>query len=223
MKQSLVNRFVDGVQEMKKKIFRRTDLGNEELRSRSLNLSKEEQFLLLSIDGRVDEDMLTQQFAQDGVGGLALALEDLQQKKLIEILSEVGGVAKGNVNIVSSLSDGAEDFFSSSLNPFQGGSGLVVDTKTNSMRSMRHRKNKIQSEIDVDFYVPLEGADSEVEDKRRVRLQKLVEVYPNPAQKKKKRKKPATPPPENKWFLRVYVGLILGGIIAVVFAIAYSR
>lgn len=200
------------------KVFRRTIVGDCEIRDRNLSLSKVEQTVLLSVDGEASYLQLAQRFESKESAEFEMAMDGLLRQGLIEPL-EVPSLHSHTDLLKADISGfEAEDFFSSSGDPMHSGSGLVVDTRNNTMRSVNAKKSKLDDSLEVDLFIPLGEADGDGRKSKRV--QKLVEVYPDPSkQKRKKRRKRKELPPENKWIMRAYLGLVGVGIFAVFVAI----
>lgn len=191
-------------------IFRRSESGDQEIRERKLKLAKMEQIALVSVDGVSTVEVLLAQF--DGQAKLEFqqALASLCKQALIDPLAQLhmGG---GHASV-------DDEFFTSSMEGLDSGSGLVVDTHSNSMRSVRGKLEPAEDEVDL--FIPLEGPATSKSSKTK-RVKKLVEVYPEPKPRKKKRKKKELPP-ENKWIMRAYIGLVVLGVIAIVIAVLMS-
>lgn len=183
-------------------IFKRTDAGDQEIRERALQLAKMDQIVLVSVDGASTVEVMLAPFDVDARNSFRDSVKSLLSLGLIEALARLD-MGAGDPT--------TDDFFSSSMGGVESGSGLVVDTRNNSVRSVRQRLKQ----DDVDLFIPLDG--EEIPDKSK-RVKKLVEVYPAPKAQKKKRKK-VPPPPQNKWVLRVYAALVVLGLVAVVAAI----
>lgn len=197
------------------KIFRRTIVGDCEIRDRNLPLSKIEQTVLLSVDGEASYLQLGQSFEIKESTEFEMAMDSLLRQGLIEPM-EVPSLNSHTDLLKADISSyEAEDFFSSSGDSMHSGSGLVVDTRNNTMRSVNAKKAKMDDSIEVDLFIPLgDGVD-----RKQKRMQKLVEVYPDPSkQKRKKRRKHKESPPENKWIMLTYLSLIGLGVFAVLVA-----
>lgn len=195
-------------------------MGDSEIRERSLPLTKTEQTVLVSVDGEASYLQLSQQFEEREFAEFEMAMVSLLQKGLIEPM-EVPAL-NSHTDLLKADIAGfeAEDFFSSSGDPMHSGSGLVVDTRSNTMRSVNAKKAETD-DAEVDLFIPL--ADEDAGGRKKKRMQKLVEVYPDPSkQKRKKRRKRAAPPPENKWIFRAYLALIGLGLIAVLAAVLFA-
>jgi hypothetical protein len=177
-----------------------------------------EQTVLLSVDGEASYMQLAQGFELKESAEFEMAMDSLLRQGLIEPL-EVPSLHSHTDLLKADISGfEAEDFFSASGDPMHSGSGLVVDTRNNTMRSVNAKKSKLDDSLEVDLFIPLGEADGDGRKSKRV--QKLVEVYPDPSkQKRKKRRKRKEAPPENKWIMRTYLGLVGAGIFAVVVAI----
>lgn len=200
------------------KVFRRTIVGDCEIRDRNLPLSKIEQTVLLSVDGEASYLQLSQRFEQKESAEFEMAMDSLLRQGLIEPMEVLPLSSHTDLLKADISSFEAEDFFSSSGDPMHSGSGLVVDTRSNTMRSVNVKKTKADDSLEVDLFIPLTDGDGV--DRKSKRMQKLVEVYPDPSkQKRKKRRKRKELPPENKWVMRVYLGLIGAGVFAVFVAV----
>lgn len=182
-------------------LFKRSESGEKEIRERALQLSKMEQLVLVSVDGVSTVDSLVQPFDDGARADFRLSLENLLAKNLVEAVARLD--AGNSVN---------DDFFSSSMGGVESGSGLVVDTKNNSMRSVRRK----QASDEVDLFIPL-GEEEKTSRKKRVK--KLVEVYPAP-RVVKKRKKKLKKGPENRLLVGVYLALIGVGLVVILIAIS---
>ncbi|WMW80667.1 hypothetical protein RF679_18815 [Undibacterium cyanobacteriorum] len=183
-------------------IFKRTEAGDQEIRERALQLAKMDQIVLVSIDGVSTVELMLAPFDVDARNKFRESVKSLLGLGLIEALARLD---------MGSGDPTSDDFFSSSMGGVESGSGLVVDTKSNSVRSVRQRSKQ----DDVDLFIPLDG--EEIPDKSK-RVKKLVEVYPAPKRQKKKRKK-SVAPPQNKWVLRAYIALLGLGLVVVIAAI----
>lgn len=199
------------------KIFRRTIVGDCEIRDRNLPLSKIEQTVLLSVDGEASYLQLGQSFEIKESTEFEMAMNNLLRQGLIEPM-EVPSLNSHTDLLKADISSyEAEDFFSSSGDSMHSGSGLVVDTRNNTMRSVNAKKAKMDDSIEVDLFIPL--GDGDGADRKQKRMKRLVEVYPDPSkQKRKKRRKRKESPPENKWIMRTYLSLIGLGVFAVLVA-----
>lgn len=203
------------------KIFRRTIVGDSEIRERTLTLTRTEQTVLLSVDGEASFLRLSQHFAVGESAEFEMAMDSLLRKGLIEPLEEVAFHSHTDLLKAEIAGFETEDFFSSTGNGLHTGSGLVVDTRNNSVRSVNGRRGALKGSDEVDLFIPLAG--EELGGRKKKRMQKLVEVYPDPSkQKRSKRRKRAAAPPENKWFFRVYLALIAAGLLAVVVALLFA-
>lgn len=202
------------------KIFRRTIVGDSEIHERTLTLTRTEQTVLLSVDGEASFLQLSQHFAAGESAEFEMAMDSLLRKGLIEPL-EVAFDSHTDLLKAEIVGFETEDFFSSTGNGLHTGSGLVVDTRSNSIRSVNGRRSTSNGLDEVDLFVPLAG--EELGGSKKKRMQKLVEVYPDPSkQKRSKRRKRSTAPPENKLFFRVYMALIAAGLLAVVVALLFA-
>lgn len=211
--------------QFKENIFRRTELGEAEIRQRSLVLSRAEQVILLAIDGQLTYAELQMEFANDSSLEFEKVIDALQKKALIHVLaseSETSPPADVDSLSVQIENFDKEDFFSSSLDPLHSGSGLVVDTKANRMRSVNLKKKKQDSVYDVDIPLSLE-LDTSLRLKKEKRKSKLVQVFPEPDKPKKRRrsKRPKAPPP-SKWPMRIYMGLTGIGLLLVLIAVLFK-
>ncbi len=203
------------------KIFRRTIVGDSEIRERTLTLTRTEQTVLLSVDGEASFLQLSQRFAVGESAEFEMAMDSLLRKGLIEPLEELALDSHTDLLKAEIVGFETEDFFSSTGNGLHTGSGLVVDTRSNSIRSVNGRRSTSNGLDEVDLFIPLAG--EELGGSKKKRMQKLVEVYPDPSkQKRSKRRKRATAPPENKLFFRVYLALIAAGLLAVVVALLFA-
>ena len=101
-----------------------------------------EQLVLVSVDGVSTVDSLVQPF-DDGARHRDFACLLKTVQNLVEAVARLD--AGNSVN---------DDFFSSSMGGVESGSGLVVDTKNNSMRSVRK-----QASDEVDLFIPLGGEE----------------------------------------------------------------
>lgn len=183
-------------------IFRRTDAGDQEIRDRALKLAKMDQIVLVSVDGVSTVELMLAPFDVDARNSFRESVKSLLGLGLIEALARLD---------MGAGDPATDDFFSSSMGGVESGSGLVVDTRNNSVRSVRQRSKQDE----VDLFIPLNG--EEIPNKSK-RVKKLVEVYPAPKHPKKKRKK-VTPPPQNKWVLRACMALVILGLIVVASAV----
>lgn len=190
------------------KLFRRTALGDKEIRERTLPLSKVEQTVLVAVDGAANYQHLGKRFESEEQAEFAQAIESLLAKDLIELPSEVLGMSL----------ESSEDFFSSSLGSDNTASGLVVDSQAKSVRPLFKDKTRMP-EVEVDLLLPLELPAPGRDNKGRARVSKLVQVFPQPPAPKKKRRRKKEIVPENKWLMRAYLGLALVGGILVLAAV----
>jgi hypothetical protein len=203
------------------KLFRRTELGNAEVRERALKLNKFEQTLLISVDGETSVMALSKLFQATEIADFDAAIRHLQKNVLIEVVPDQAMREELNADLLrSSIEDfDSENFFSGSLRPMQTGSGLVVDTHANKMKSVNLKKRDFS--VHESFELSL-GLGDEVKDSKTKRLnKKLVQVFPEP-EKIKKRKRSSRKlevVPENKWKLRIYIGLIAGGVLLALFSL----
>ncbi|MBI1835474.1 MAG: hypothetical protein HYR92_06970 [Burkholderiales bacterium] len=193
--------------QFKDKIFQRTELGDKEIRERTLPLSKVEQTALVAIDGEANYQHLGKRFEVDEQAAFAQAMESLLAKRLIAIRDEVA-VTQVDVQ---------DDFFSSSLSGENAVSGVVVDTKSKTARI----KQKIHAlpKVELDLLLPLELPPPGRDNKGKSRVNKLVQVFPQPPAPKKKRRKKAQAASENKWLMRVYIGMAGLGLLLVLVAV----
>ncbi|MFA9275419.1 MAG: hypothetical protein ACEQSE_11160 [Candidatus Aquirickettsiella gammari] len=212
--------------QFKENIFRRTELGEAEIHQRSLVLSRAEQVVLLAVDGQSTYAELQMEFADDSSLEFDKIIDALQKKALIHVLtSESQTSPSADVDPVAAQIENfdKEDFFSSSLDPLHSGSGLVVDTRANLMRSVNLKKKdqekKQDSVYDVDIPLYLE-LDTNLRLEKEKRKSKLVQVFPDPDRPKKRRrsKRPKVPPP-SKWPMRIYMGLTGIGLFLVLVAV----
>lgn len=210
----------------KDSVFKRSKLGEEEIRLRGLGLSRAEQLVLLMIDGEKAFPQLQQEFAEDEAIELEVLLESLLAQFLIEVVvdnkSDIPFSSNSNLSAVQLDSFTQEEFFSSSLDPLSSlhsGSGLIVDTGANSMRSVNLRKKKPEEVDDVDIPLALE-LDTNLRLKNDKRKSKLVQVFPVPERpKKRRRSKRAMPLPVSKWPMRIYVFLTVIGVLLLLIAL----
>jgi hypothetical protein len=202
------------------KIFRRTELGDAEIRQRSLLLSNEEQMILLSIGGETKYADLKREFEKDEAIEFESGFAELLDKGLIVERRESSSVNKSDLTTAQIERFGSEEFFSSSMDPSNSGSGLVVDTRSNSMRSVNLRKKKQQESVyDVDIPLSLE-LDTNLRLKKSKRSSKLVQVFPDPsAPKKRRRSKRPKAPPVSKWQVWVYGGVAVFGVLMILIAL----
>lgn len=207
--------------QFKDKVFRRTELGNAEIRQRTLALSRPEQVVLLATNGDLTYAELEMEFANDSSIDFEKIVQSLVEKALIKAFAfdAVKKVEHTEVASISTDNFSSDDFFSSSLDPLHSGSGLVVDTKTKSVRSVNLKKKKQESVYDVDIPLSLE-LDTKLRLKKEKRQSKLVQVFPEPPKPKKRRrsKRPKTPP-MSKWPMRIYIGLTVIGLLLVAAAV----
>lgn len=205
------------------RLFRRTETGNAEVRERGQSLTKFEQTLLLSVDGELAYPDLSKLFESSELPDFERAINTLQEKALIEIVPDPKKEVDMHTDLLRSNIEefNSDDFFSGSLRPMQQGSGLVVDTHANKMKSVNLKKRDFS--VHESFELSL-GLGEEVKDKKAKRKNsKLVQVFPEPEKlnrsKKRSRSKRKEKPPENKWIFRAYVGLIVGGAFLALFSI----
>jgi hypothetical protein len=203
------------------KLFRRTELGNAEVRDRALNLNKFEQTLLISVDGETSVIELGKLFQATEISDFDAAIRNLQKKVLIEVVPDEAAKEEFGANLLRSSIDDfdSENFFSGSLRPMQTGSGLVVDTHANKMKSVNLKKRDFS--VHESFELSL-GLDDDDKDKKTKRLKKkLVQVFPEPekVKKRKRSRRKVEEVPENKWKLRIYIGLIAGGVLLALFSL----
>jgi hypothetical protein len=205
------------------RLFRRTETGNAEVRERGQSLTKFEQTLLLSVDGELAYPDLSKLFESSELPDFERAINTLQEKALIEIVPDPKKEADMHTDLLRSNIEefNSDDFFSGSLRPMQQGSGLVVDTHANKMKSVNLKKRDFS--VHESFELSL-GLGEEVKDKKAKRKNsKLVQVFPEPEKlnrtKKRSRSKRKEKPPENKWIFRAYVGLIVGGAFLALFSL----
>lgn len=205
------------------RLFRRTETGNAEVRERGQSLTKFEQTLLLSVDGELAYPDLSKLFESSELPDFERAINTLQEKALIEIVPDPKKEADMHTDLLRSNIEefNSDDFFSGSLRPMQQGSGLVVDTYANKMKSVNLKKRDFS--VHESFELSL-GLGEEVKDKKAKRKNsKLVQVFPEPEKlnrtKKRSRSKRKEKPPENKWIFRAYVGLIVGGAFLALFSL----
>lgn len=188
-------------------IFRRTESGDREIRERTLPLSKVEQTVLVAVDGETSYHRLGKHFEPEEQLVFEQAIESLLQKNLIAIHADV--ITEVNVQ---------DDFFSSSLSAENTASGLVVDTKAKSVKEVSGKKHQ-SPELEVDLLLPLELPSPGRDNRGKPRVNKLVQVFPQPPVPKKKRRRKTEPAPENKWLIRAYVGMVMVGALLVLFAL----
>jgi hypothetical protein len=203
----------------KDKIFRRTESGEAEIRQRSQSLSNAEQMVLLSVGGETKYADLKREFEKD---------EAIEFERSFSALLDKGFIVEAPVSSSFGNSDlthaqierfGSEEFFSSSMDPLSSGSGLVVDTRSNSMRSVNLKKKKQESVYDVDIPLSLE-LDTSLRLKKSKRSSKLVQVFPDPGvPKKRRRSKRPKVSPVSKWQMWVYGGLTVFGVLMILVAL----
>lgn len=211
---------------VKDSVFKRSKLGEEEIRLRGLGLSRTEQLVLLMIDGEKTFPQLQQEFADDDAIELEVLLESLLNQFLIEVVvdnkSDIPFSSSSNSSSVQLDGFDSEEFFSSSLDPLSplhSGSGLVVDTGARSMRSVNLRKKGQGDDCDVDIPLTLE-LDTNLRLKKDKRRSKLVQVFPVPEKpKRRRRSKRAEPPPVSKWPMRIYISLTVIGVLLLLIAL----
>ncbi len=189
------------------KTFRRTELGDKEIRERTLPLSKVEQTVLVAVDGETNYQRLGKRFELEEQLLFEQAIQSLLEKELIAARNEVASMSL----------DAPEDFFSSSLNSGASVSGLVVDTKAKSVRQVGNKKSQLPDDL-VDLLLPLELPPPGRDNRGRSRVSKLVQVFPQPPAPKKKRRRKAQLAPENRWLMRAYIGMAVTGTLLVLVA-----
>lgn len=203
----------------KDKIFRRTKAGELEIRQRSLSLSNSEQVVLLSIGGEAKFADLKREFEKDEAIEFERSFSSLLDKGLIVEGGESLSFNSFNPRVVQEQKFSSEEFFSSSMDPLSSGSGLVVDTRSNSMRSVNLKKKKQESVYDVDIPLSLE-LDTSLRLKKSKRSSKLVQVFPDPdVPKKRRRSKRPKAPPVSKWQMWVYGGVTVFGVLMILVAL----
>lgn len=208
--------------QFKDEVFRRTEIGDAEIRQRSLSLSKAEQTLLLSVDGEHSFHELKREFAQDTSLDFQKTWDSLLSKDLITHQPRASLLNNSDLMAAQIEQFNSEEFFSSSMDPLHSGSGLVVDTRSNSMRSVNLKKKKQESVYDVDIPLSLE-LDTNLRLKKSKRNKKLVQVFPVPEKTKKRRRSKRPPaPPVNQWQFRIYVGLTVLGLLLIAGALFSS-
>lgn len=211
--------------QFKEHIFQRTELGETEIHQRSLVLSRAEQVVLLAVDGQSTYAELQMEFANDSSLEFDKIIDTLQKKALIHVLASESGTspsAEGDPISAQIENFDKEDFFSSSLDPLHSGSGLVVDTKANLMRSVNLKKKKQDSVYDVDIPLSLE-LDTSLRLEKEKRKSKLVQVFPDPDKpRKRRRSKRSKAPPPSKWPMRIYIGLTGIGLLLVLIAMLFK-
>jgi 5-carboxymethyl-2-hydroxymuconate isomerase len=209
------------LEKMNDKLFRRTELGNAEIRERALPLNKFEQTLLISVDGEISTLALSKLFQSTEIADFDAALRNLQKKVLIEEVPNAFVQEELQADLLrSSIEEfDSENFFSASLRPMQQGSGLVVDTHANKMKSVNLKKRDFS--IHESFELSL-GLDDEVKDRKSKRLKsKLVQVFPDPGKPKKRKrsKRKVVEISESKWKMRAYIALIATGVLLALFSL----
>jgi hypothetical protein len=203
----------------KDKIFCRTESGEAEIRQRSLSLSKSEQMVLLSIGGEARYADLKREFEKDESTEFELNFSALLDRGLIVERRESPSFSNSDLMTAQTEKFSSEEFFSSSMDPLSSGSGLVVDTRSKSMRSVNLKKKTQESVYDVDIPLSLE-LDTNLRLKKSKRSNKLVQVFPDPAvPKKRRRSKRPKEPPVSKWQMWIFVGLTVFGILMVLIAL----
>lgn len=190
------------------KIFRRTELGDKEIRERTLPLGKVEQTVLVAIDGETNYQRLGKRFEPEEQLVFAQAIEGLLAKDLIAVRSEVESLEL----------DVQDDFFSSSMGAENAASGLVVDTKSKSVRAVGKRPHAMP-EMEVDLLLPLELPPVGRDNKGKARVNKLVQVFPQPPAPKRKRRRREKAVSENRWLMRAYIGMAGLGVLLVLMAV----
>lgn len=190
------------------KIFRRTELGDKEIRERTLPLGKVEQTVLVAIDGETNYQRLGKRFEPEEQLVFAQAIEGLLAKDLIAVRSEVESLEL----------DAQDDFFSSSMGAENAASGLVVDTKSKSVRAVGKRPHAMP-ETEVDLLLPLELPPVGRDNKGKSRVNKLVQVFPQPPAPKRKRRRREKDVSENRWLMRAYIGMAGLGVLLVLVAV----
>lgn len=203
----------------KGEVYQRTETGEAEIRQRAMSLSKAEQMVLLSINGKASFDVLRREFEKDDSLDFQKSVDSLLSKGFIVRDSSVPLFNDSDLMTAQVEQFSSEEFFSSSMDPLHSGSGLVVDTRSNSMRSVNLKRKKQESVYDVDIPLSLE-LDTSQRLKKSKRSSKLVEVFPNPEKRKRRRrsKRPATQS-VNRWQLWIYVGLTVIGLALVLIAL----
>ncbi|WP_395005545.1 hypothetical protein [Undibacterium sp.] len=203
----------------KDKIFRRTESGEAEIRDPGQSLSNAERMILLFIVGEKKYADLKREFEKDESTEFELNFSALLDKGLV--VERLDSSSFNNSDLMTSQIEkfGSEEFFSSSMDPLNSGSGLVVDTRSNSMRSVNLKKKKPESVYDVDIPLSLE-LDANLRLKKSKRSNKLVQVFPDPAvPKKRRRSKRPKAPPVSKWQMWVFGGLTVFGILMILIAL----
>lgn len=205
--------------QFKDEIFCRTESGEAEIRQRSLSLSKAEQMVLLSIGGEAKYADLKREFEKDESTEFELNFSALLDRGLIVERRESPSFNNSDLMTAQIEKFSSEEFFSSSMDPLNSGSGLVVDTRSNSMRSVNLKKKKQESVYDVDIPLSLE-LDANLRLKKSKRSNKLVQVFPDPpVPKKRRRSKRPKAPPVSKWQMWIFAGLTVFGILMVLIAL----
>lgn len=202
------------------KVFCRTSLGDAEIRQRDLGLSRSEQLVLVAIDQELAYAQLVKVFVQDDDIDLDVVLAALLGRGLVsESAAGVGADRlSANKNLDTNNFD-LDEFYSSSLDPLHSGSGLMVDTRSNFVRSVQKRQQDQASIDDVDIPLSLE-LDTKLRIKKEKRTSKLVQVFPEPPKpKKRRRSKRAKVVPVSKWPMRIYTGLTIVGMILLALAL----
>lgn len=205
--------------QFKDEIFLRTELGDAEIRQRRLSLSKVEQMVLLSVGVETKYADIKREFDKDESLVFQQTFEALLAKGLIAEKEYSPSFHHSDLMTTQIEKFNNEEFFSSSMDPQHSGSGLVVDTRSNSMRSVNLKKKKQESVYDVDIPLSLE-LDTSLRLKKSKRSNKLVQVFPAPEQQKKRRrsKRPKVVP-INRWQLRIYLGLTVTGVLLALLAL----
>jgi hypothetical protein len=207
--------------QFKDEIFRRTELGDAEIRHRRLSLSKAEQMVLLSVGVETKYADIKREFDKDESLVFQQTFEALLAKGLIAEKEYSPSFHHSDLMTAQTEKFNNEEFFSSSMDPLHSGSGLVVDTRSNSMRSVNLKKKKQESVYDVDIPLSLE-LDTSLRLKKSKRSNKLVQVFPVPEQQKKRRRsKRPKAVPVNRWQLRIYLGLTVVGVLLVLLALLF--
>ncbi len=203
----------------KDKIFRRTESGDAEIRQRSLSLSNSEQMVLLSIGAETKYADLKREFERDEAIEFERSFSSLLDKGLIVEGGQSLSFNSFNPRVAQEQKFSSEEFFSSSMDPLSSGSGLVVDTRSNSMRSVNLKKRKQESVYDVDIPLSLE-LDTSLRLKKSKRSSKLVQVFPDPdVPKKRRRSKRPKAPPASKWQMWLYGGVTVFGVLMILVAL----
>ncbi len=202
------------------KVFSRTSLGDAEIRLRDLGLSRSEQLVLVAVDLEITYVTLAKAFEQDDALDLDSVLVTLLGRGLISEVVETVRAETSNVNNNPSASKlDLDEFYSSSLDPLHSGSGLMVDTRNNFVRSVQKHPYKQASMDDVDIPLSLE-LDTKLRIKKEKRKSKLVQVFPEPPKPKKRRRSKRTKVvPVSKWPMRIYAGLTILGVILLALAL----